>query len=158
MRPILYVCGPYTGTDSTETTKNVMTARSYAIEAWRRGWTVFCPHLNSAHFERCIPEIRHDGWINAYLDILRRLDPDAVLLIEGWSGSPGAVFEYTTARDELRTEILGPFHSPDEMPRAPKLCPVYRQVHYETDSRDTCGSSDRRCPAGVSCPIRRRCR
>ncbi len=102
MRPILYVCGPYKGTDSTETTKNVMTARSYAIEAWRRGWTVFCPHLNSAHFERCIPEIRHAYWY--------RIKPGVAhdILIQFTTPFPGVkVVNHDAENDDARRDLPG---------------------------------------------------
>ncbi len=158
MRPILYVCGPYTGKDNQETTDNIMRAREYAVVAWERGWAVFCPHLNTANFERYIPSIEHSEWVDADLEILARLDPDAMLLIPGWSsGSLGSAREFNRAR-ELGIETIGPYQTPAEVPEAPKLCPSYRRVHYEIDDRDTCGSTERRCPPGVTCPIRRRCR
>jgi len=157
MRPILYICGPYSGPDCKAVTNNIMAARAHAIEAWRRGWTVFCPHLNTAHFERCIPEIEHTAWVNADLDIISRLDPDAILLLPGWYNSQGALREHSLAQ-EMDIKILGPVERPEDVPPAPKLCPAYRQVHYETDSRDTCGSLDCRCPPNKMCPIRRRCR
>jgi len=157
VRPVLYICGPYSGPDTKVVTNHIMTARTHAIEAWRKGWTVFCPHLNTAHFERCIPEIEHSVWVGADLDIISRLDPDAILLLPGWSGSQGSLREHRLA-SELGIKILGPYKCPEDVPAAPKLCPAYRRVHYETDSRDICGSADRRCPPGKICPVRRRCR
>ena len=158
MRPLLYICGPYTGHDSEETNDNISVAREYAIAAWRKGWAVFCPHLNTAHFEQYLPEIAHSERVDADLDIISRLEPDAMLLLPGWSsGSAGSAREFTLAQ-ELDIETLGPYPTPNDVPVAPKLCPAYRRVHYETDSRDTCGSADRRCPAGVTCPIRKRCK
>ena len=88
MRPLLYICGPYTGMDSEETNNNISVAREYAIAAWRKGWAVFTPHLNTAHFEQYIHEIAHSEWVDADLDISSGRDPDAMLLRPGCQ--PGA--------------------------------------------------------------------
>ena len=158
MRPLLYICGPYTGMDSEETNNNISVAREYAIAAWRNGWAVFTPHLNTAHFEQYIPQIAHSEWVDADLDIISRLDPDAMLLLPGWStGSVGSAREFTLAQ-EMDIETLGPYKTVGEVPAAPEQCPAYQQIRCETGKRDTCGSTERRCPPGVTCPIRRRCR
>ena len=65
------------------------------------------------------------------------------------------------------TNLRLPAHIREDPPATPEaippatgrgVCEHYRQVHYETDSRDTCGSGRARCPAGKTCPIRGRCR
>ncbi|MFA5674831.1 MAG: hypothetical protein WC912_10505, partial [Thermovirgaceae bacterium] len=93
-------------------------------------------------------------WVDADLEILIRLDPDAMLLLPGWSSrSVGSAREFTLAQ-ELGIETLGPYPTPDEVPAAPEQCPAYQQL----ENRDTCASIERRCPPGVTCPIRRRCK
>jgi hypothetical protein len=65
----------------------------------------------------------------------------------------GSAREFTLAQ-ELGIETLGPYPTPDEVPAAPEQCPAYQQL----ENRDTCASIERRCPPGMTCPIRRRCR
>lgn len=161
MRPILYLSGPYTPANGRTVADNIVVARRYAAAAARKGWMPLTPHLNTAHFEEDCPEIPHSAWLAGDLAILDRLDPatDAMLLLPDWIESPGAVREYHRAVAR-GIEVIYPVTSPDAIPPATGrgVCEHYRQVHYETDSRDTCGSGRARCPQGKTCPIRGRCR
>jgi len=160
-RPILYISGPYSPGNGRTIAENIAIARAHAEAAWRQGWAAFCPHLNTAGFEITCPEIPHSAWLAGDLAILDRLDPatDAMLLLPDWIESPGAVREYHRAVAR-GIEVIYPVTSPDAIPPATGrgVCEHYQQVHYETDSRDTCGSGRARCPQGKTCPIRRRCR
>ena len=160
-RPILYISGPYTPANGRTTEQHIAVARTHAEAAWRQGWAAFCPHLNTSGFEVTCPEIPHSAWLAGDLAILDRLDPatDAMLLLPDWIESPGAVREYHRAVAR-GIEVIYPVTSPDAIPPATGrgVCEHYRQVHYETDSRDTCGSGRARCPQGKTCPIRGRCR
>ena len=159
-RPILYLSGPYSPGNGRTIAENIAIARSYAVAAARKGWMPFTPHLNTAHLEVDGPNISHEEWLAGDLAILDRLDPatDAMLLLPDWIESPGAVREYHRAVAR-GIEVIYPVTSPDAIPPATGrgVCEHYRQVHYETDSRDTCGSGRARCPQGKTCPIRRRC-
>ena len=159
-RPILYLSGPYSPGNGRTIAENIAIARSYAVAAARKGWMPFTPHLNTAHFEVDCPNISHEEWLAGDLAILDRLDPatDAMLPLPDWIESPGAVREYHRAVAR-GIEVIYPVTSPDAIPPATGrgVCEHYRQVHYETDSRDTCGSGRARCPPGKTCPIRRRC-
>lgn len=161
MRPILYISGPYSPGNGRTVADNIAIARRYAVAAANAGWMPFTPHLNTAGFEVDCPDVSHEEWLAGDLAILDRLDPatDAMLLLPDWIESPGAVREYHRAVAR-GIEVIYPVTSPDAIPPATGrgVCEHYRQVHYETDSRDTCGSGHARCPQGKTCPIRRRCR
>ena len=160
-RPILYISGPYSPGYGRSTEDNIETARTYAVRAWEMGWAAITPHLNTAGFEHLCTGVEHDDWLAGDLAILDRLDPatDAMLLLPGWLESAGAMREYHRAVAR-GIDVIYPVTSPDAIPPATGrgVCEHYRQVHYETDSRDTCGSGRARCPQGKTCPIRGRCR
>jgi hypothetical protein len=160
-RPILYISGPYSAGNGRSTEDNIETARTYAVRAWEMGWAAITPHLNTAGFEHLCTGVEHGDWLAGDLAILDRLDPatDAMLLLPGWLESAGAMREYHRAVAR-GIDVIYPVTSPDAIPPATGrgVCEHYRQVHYETDSRDTCGSGRARCPQGKTCPIRGRCR
>lgn len=89
---IVFLSGPYNGNIDT----NIANARKIAIELWEKGYTVICPHLNSAHFEKdcCAGE---EAFLGGYRDILRRCD--AVVLIPSWEHSSGSRVELSEALD-----------------------------------------------------------
>ena len=119
MRPLLYICGPYTGMDSEETNNNIAVAREYAIAAARKGWMPFTPHLNTAGFEIDCPEISHQEWLDGDIAILRLLPRAraALLLLPGWEQSKGARLERDWAI-HLNLEVFGPPASPEAIPPA----------------------------------------
>ena len=119
MRPLLYICGPYTGRDSQETSDNISVARAHAVAAARKGWMPFTPHLNTAHFEEDCPEISNDDWIEGDLAILRLLPRAnaAVLMLPGWELSAGARLERDWAI-HLNLEVFDPPATPDAIPPA----------------------------------------
>lgn len=88
---IVYIAGPYRG----DVDANIQRAREVAIEMWRMGYTVFCPHLNTAHFEiDC--GVEDARYLQGDLEILARCD--AMVLIHGWEKSSGAKDELAFAR------------------------------------------------------------
>ncbi len=119
MRPLLYICGPYTGHDSEETNDNISVAREYAVAAARKGWMPFTPHLNTAGFEIDCPEISHQEWLDGDLAILRLLARAraAVLLLPGWEQSKGARLERDWAI-HLNLEVFDPPTTPEAIPPA----------------------------------------
>ena len=85
---IVYITGPYMGTDYLSIDRNITRAREAAAWLANNGIGFFCPHMNSAHFEAITPDVPPDFWYE--LD-LRFLDAcDALLLIEGWEDSKGS--------------------------------------------------------------------
>ena len=93
---IIYVAGPVTSPDGilNEQYENIHKARQVAVELWKEGYTVFCPHMNSMFMDGIIP---HDDWYKRDLVILERCD--AVVLCEGWQDSRGSKIERARAEE-----------------------------------------------------------
>jgi hypothetical protein len=83
---IAYISGKYSGNIE----ENIENARKVAIELWEKGYSVLCPHLNTIHFEldcKCT----YEDYIKGDLELLARCD--AIVMLQGWNGSKGAVRE-----------------------------------------------------------------
>lgn len=91
---IIYTAGPYRAPTEWGVTENIRTAERYAIELWKQGWVVICPHKNTACFGGCLPD---DTWLMGDLEILKRCD--AIFMLPGWENSEGARVEHTVAHD-----------------------------------------------------------
>lgn len=85
---VVYVAGPFRGANSWEIARNIRRAEELALEAWRAGFAVICPHANTAHYQGALPD---KVWLDGDLEILSRCD--AVLLTQDWPSSKGAAAE-----------------------------------------------------------------
>ena len=84
---IVYLAGPYSGKDFNEVEKNIRVAEEAAIKLWDLGYGVFCPHLNTAHFE-LKSAASQEAYQTFGLGIMGACD--AVVMLPGWWYSPGA--------------------------------------------------------------------
>lgn len=91
---VVYLSGKYRG----QTVINVVKARQYAVELWKAGFTVICPHLNTAHFERFC-DLQDNDFIEGDIVLLQRCD--AIFMIPGWEESIGAKMEYEVAKSQF---------------------------------------------------------
>lgn len=102
---IAYVVGPYRAETSNEISYNIENARAVAIEFWRRGFVVICPHLNSAHMDGIVHE---QAFTDGYLEIMTRLirgsQGSLVVVLPRWALSEGSIAEIALAQ-ELSLEI-----------------------------------------------------
>lgn len=89
---IIFISGPYRGSCEWDVAQNIHRAEAVAIECWKRGWAVFCPHKNTAFFGGILPDT---VWLDADLAILERCD--AICMVPGWEKSSGAKAERYTA-------------------------------------------------------------
>jgi len=87
---IVYLAGPYLGRDYNEIEENIRVAEKAAIELWNLGYGVFCPHLNTAHFE-CKSKAPPENYLECDLQIMQSCD--MVVMLPGWWDSPGACKE-----------------------------------------------------------------
>ena len=90
---IAYIAGPYRAKTKLGIIRNILKARKIAKKYWRKGYAVFCPHLNSALMDRCAPEevfLRGDLEFLKYADIL--------VVIPGWERSKGTLGEIEFAK------------------------------------------------------------
>ncbi len=100
---LVYIAGPYGDAGGFDIIhRNIQTARSYAVEIAKMGVGFFCPHLNSAHFEKDCPEIPVEFWQEMDIGFLGTCD--AVFLLPGWEGSKGTAREL----EEWKKLVDGP--------------------------------------------------
>ena len=94
-RKIAFVIGPYRSTNHPEwgdarygVTLNIYAAEALAVELWRMGYIVICPHKNSEGLEGLIPD---KGWLEGYRGLLECAD--IAVCVPGWTQSEGACAE-----------------------------------------------------------------
>lgn len=92
---VLYIAGPFRGPTAWDVECNVRRAEEVALEAWRAGFAVICPHTNTRFFDGAAPDAI---WLEGDKELLRRCD--GVVLVEGWERSSGAVEEVNLATRE----------------------------------------------------------
>ena len=88
---LIYIAGPYTADTIWGVVQNIRNAEQAALEYWRKGYAVICPHKNTALFDGAGPD-----WLKGDLEMLRRCD--ALVRLPKWFGSEGARTEVREAR------------------------------------------------------------
>jgi len=97
---VVFVCGPFRAESAWDIEQNIRRAEELALELWRTGYAVVCPHTNTRFFQGAAD----DGvWLQGDIEILKRCD--AVALVDGWEQSEGARAEYQVAQ-ELGLDIV----------------------------------------------------
>lgn len=97
---LAYVAGPYSAKTIFGKLRNIYRAWRAARRLWAEGYTVVCPHMNSALMDGAIS---NDEFILRDLSILGKCD--AVYMLKGWSRSKGARLERDYAL-QLGLEVL----------------------------------------------------
>jgi len=105
--PWLYIAGAYRAETEWELHQNIENAREAAIEGWKRGYSVFCPHLNSGHMGGVVDD---SEFLAAGLDMVTKCQ--AMFMLPDWQDSEGAVRE----RKVAKTLDLPIYYSLDELP------------------------------------------
>ena len=89
---LIYIIGPYRAKTEWELEQNIRNAEKAALKLWQEGWSVICPHKNTAHFGgACEDKV----WLDGDLEILKRCD--AVFLLDNWSRSEFSKIEVAAA-------------------------------------------------------------
>lgn len=91
---LVYVAGPFRAANAWEVEQNIRRAEALALEAWKCGVAVICPHANTRFFSGAAPD---EVWLEGDLEILRRCD--AILLTPDWERSSGTRAEHDLARE-----------------------------------------------------------
>ena len=87
---VVYIAGPHDARSDDGISANVRRAEVAAMEVWSRGAAAICPHTNSPRPELS-SQLPRSVWLFGDLELMRR--SDAVLLLEGWDASLGAIAE-----------------------------------------------------------------
>mgnify|MGYP003624179619 FL=1 len=80
-----YIAGPYSSPAECIAYDNIQNARKTAMNFWSFGFSVFCPHLNTAHMGDWIS---HDRFVEGDLEWLKH--SDLVILLPRWHKSSGS--------------------------------------------------------------------
>lgn len=93
--PLIYIAGPYTAETNAEIAENIHRAMMVGVEVAQLGGMPVIPHTNTPlpFLDVQTPEFWYRG-TEALL-----LASDAVVFIDGWTSSAGAVREYKIAQD-----------------------------------------------------------
>lgn len=96
---LIYVAGPYTGKTHSEIDDNIEKAEAASIVLFQKGWNVFTPHKNTAHYEKyeAVAGLTYHTWIETTADMLRRCD--AIFMMKEWERSSGAKAELVIAQE-----------------------------------------------------------
>jgi len=86
---LLYVAGPYSADTDEGISQNIENAGVIAQQLWDEGFTVICPHTNTAQFTH--DKTSYADYIEGDLVMLARCD--GIVLIDGWENSKGAIGE-----------------------------------------------------------------
>ena len=85
---VVYIAGPFRALNRWENEEHIRRAERLALEVWRLGVAVICPHTNTRHFDGAADEA---VWLDGYIELLSR--SDAMMLTPNWATSHGATAE-----------------------------------------------------------------
>jgi len=93
---IVYIAGPYNAPTFMQIEHNIRDAEATAIILWNAGFGVFCPHLNTAHFE-----VKANASEEQYREFDNRMlyFCDMLYALPTWSSSNGARDEVIIAQE-----------------------------------------------------------
>ena len=94
---LIYTAGPYSQTAGVGTVEeNIQRAKDIAVILWDKGYTVLCPHLNTAGFET-LTSLSNKDFVDRDLEMVERCD--GIVMLPYWESSLGAVRELECARN-----------------------------------------------------------
>lgn len=89
---VAYIAGPYRANTVSGIVDNIRKAEAVAIEYWKKGYAVICPHKNTALLDGVCND---DVWLKGDIEIMKRCD--VIVMVPGWAKSTGATDEYNIA-------------------------------------------------------------
>ena len=85
---LVYVAGPFRAANQWLAEQNKRRAEEVAVELWRAGYSVICPHANTRYMDGIAPdEVFLAG------DLVQVERCDAVVVVHGWKCSKGTLGE-----------------------------------------------------------------
>jgi len=104
---LCYVIGPYRSKEGVHGIKqNIENAEKLALELWKLGYAVICPHKNTGFFDGAAHD---DVWLKGDLEILKRCD--FAVTVDGWENSMGGTNEVKFCKEHN----IPVFHSVKEV-------------------------------------------
>jgi predicted mannosyl-3-phosphoglycerate phosphatase (HAD superfamily) len=97
---VIYVAGPFRADTSWEMEQNVRRAEEVALELWKLGAAVICPHSNTRFYQG---EADDQVWLDGDIEILKRCD--AVYMLPDWTESVGASEEHKVAVESMKKTL-----------------------------------------------------
>jgi hypothetical protein len=111
---IAYVAGPFRALSYWEQELNCRQAEAIALELWRMGFAVICPHANTRFFDGAAPD---STFLAGDLEFVRL--SDCVVLTPDWAMSEGARGE----REEATKLGIPTFRWPEDLGRIRSFAP-----------------------------------
>lgn len=97
---LIYVAGPIRPLKGRTVQENCTIAKNIALELWKMGHAVICPHANTdLPIALADKECEEKVWLDGDLQMIARCD--ALVIVPDWEGSNGTKgeIEYAKARD-----------------------------------------------------------
>ena len=92
---MIYIAGPYRASTKLGMIINILKARKVAKKYWALGYTVICPHMNSALMDGCAPD---EVFLKGGMELLECANQMVVL--PGWERSTGTIAEIEYAKEK----------------------------------------------------------
>ena len=106
---VAYVAGPYSDARGHwYVWQNIQQASEIAVALWQMGYSVICPHRNTAFFDGAA---LREVWLEGDLEIMKRCD--LVVMTPDWRRSPGA----NTEHDLAKASGIQVYYWPDDVRR-----------------------------------------
>lgn len=81
---VAFICAPYRAATVRGIVENIRQAEAVAVELWKLGYAVICPHLNTALFDGILPD---EVWLAGAQELLQR--SDLVVVVGDYAASAG---------------------------------------------------------------------
>lgn len=94
---LVYLAGPIRPKDGKTMEENIAHAKIVALELWKEGYAVICPHANTdLPIALADKECKENIWLGGDLVMLARCD--ALVVLPDWEGSKGTAGEIAFAK------------------------------------------------------------
>lgn len=98
---VVYIAGPFRGKSAWDVENNIRRAEELALECWRAGYAVICPHANTRFFDKAADD---SVFLTGDLEIMDRCD--VLLTTPDWERSAGALEEVRIALQNDRPKVV----------------------------------------------------
>lgn len=90
---VVYVAGPIRAPNLWLREQNIRKAEAAALGVWLAGGVAICVHAQGRFWDETMAPF--ETWIRGDLELIKRCD--ALLMVEGWERSQGALMEHAEA-------------------------------------------------------------